>query len=73
MSANEGHPIIAEQGILHVPGNYQPIHLEDTVGAVFLGILALILLIGWIRSEARYRKLRMASEMNVGNRMLDHR
>lgn len=73
MSAYEGHPVIAEQGILHVPGNYQPIHLEDTVGTIFLGFLALILLIGWIRSEARYRKLSLAGEMNVGNRMLDHR
>jgi hypothetical protein len=57
MSSNEGHPVIAEQGILHVPGNYQPIHLEETAGSVFLGILALILLVGWMRSEARYRKL----------------
>lgn len=57
MSANEGHPVIGEHGILHVPGNYQPVHLENTIGAVFLGILALILLVGWMRSEARYRKL----------------
>lgn len=33
------------------------VHLEDTVGAVFLGILAGIALIGWMRSEARYHEL----------------
>jgi hypothetical protein len=57
MSANEGHPVIGEQGILHVPGNYQPVHLEDTFGAILLGVFALICLIGWMRAEARYRKL----------------
>jgi hypothetical protein len=40
-----------------ISGNYQPIHLEDTVGVIFLGILSLLLLIGWRRSETRYRKL----------------
>ncbi len=40
-----------------ISGNYQPIHLEDTVGAIFLGILAVISLVGWIRAEGRYRKL----------------
>ena len=39
MSTNEGHPVIGEGGILEIPGNYQPVHLEDTVGAIFLGIL----------------------------------
>ena len=41
------------------PGTYSPVsvNLEDTVGAVFLGILSLILLIGWVRAEARYRAL----------------
>ena len=38
-------------------GNYQPIHMEDTVGVIFLGILSILLLIGWRRSETRYRKL----------------
>jgi hypothetical protein len=40
-----------------ISGNYQPIHLEDTVGVIFLGILSILLLIGWRRSETRYRKL----------------
>ena len=38
-----------------VSGNYQPIHLEDTVGAILLGIVAVIALIGWVRAEARWR------------------
>ena len=57
MSTNEGHPVIGEGGILEIPGNYQPVHLEDTVGAIFLGVFAIISLIGWMRSEKRYRKL----------------
>ena len=41
------------------PGNYSPVTVEmkDTIGAIFLGILAWILLIGWTRSEARNRQL----------------
>ena len=37
------------------PGNYSPvtINVKDTVGAVLLGILSALLLIGWMRSEAR--------------------
>ncbi len=41
------------------PGNYSPVtvYMEDLLGAVFLGILAVILLIGWRRAEIRYRVL----------------
>ena len=41
------------------PGNYSPVTvtMSDSIGAVFLGILAVILLIGWRRAESRYRKL----------------
>jgi hypothetical protein len=56
MSSNEGHPILAEGAVLEIPGSYQPVHLEDTFGAIFLGIFAIISLIGWMRSETRYRK-----------------
>lgn len=40
------------------PGNYSPVtvFMEDTVGSVFMGIFALLFLLGWMRSEARYRK-----------------
>jgi hypothetical protein len=41
------------------PGNYNPVIVDvnDTVGALFLGMLCVILLIGWQRSEIRYREL----------------
>lgn len=41
------------------PGNYSPvtITIKDSMGAIFLGILSVILLIGWRSAEARYRKL----------------
>ena len=39
MSSNKGHPILSEGAVLEVPGNYQPVHLEDTFGAIILGIL----------------------------------
>ena len=35
--------------------NYQPIHLEETVGAILPGIVTVIASIGWMRAEARCR------------------
>lgn len=48
---------IEERSHCDTPCNNSPvtIYLEDTVGAIFLGIVASILLIGWMRSEARNR------------------
>jgi len=58
MSTNEELiPAIKGRMPIDISGNYQPIHLEDSVGAIFLGILAVISLIGWIRAENRYRKI----------------
>jgi hypothetical protein len=58
MPANE-EPISPLEGKVPVDisGNYQPVHLQDTLGVIFLGLLSLLLLIGWRRSETRYRKL----------------
>ncbi len=53
----EQTPILDGKAPIDISGNYQPIHLEDTVGAIFLGILALISLVGWVRAEGRYRIL----------------
>ena len=41
------------------PGNYSPVTVtvKDSLGTIFLGILAGILLIGLVRSEERYRTL----------------
>jgi hypothetical protein len=33
------------------------VHQDDTVGAIFLGLLALVLAVAYIRSEARQRSL----------------
>jgi len=57
MAKSEEHLTIGEQGVLSVPGNYQPVHLKDTIGAIFLGVFAMISLIGWMRAEARCRIL----------------
>ena len=55
------------------PGNYSPVtvYMKDTLGVVFLGALAGILLIGWMRAETRYRALITKLEVNHGNRSLD--
>jgi hypothetical protein len=68
MSTSEEHPTLGARAVLVVPGNYQPIHLEDTAGAIFLGIFAVISLIGWMRSEARNRALLTQKEMTHGSR-----
>jgi hypothetical protein len=52
------------------PGTYSPatvrtqdtfspvtVLMHNTLGVIFLGILAVIMLIGWMRAEARNRKL----------------
>ena len=40
------------------PGTYSPVIVQnyDSLGALFLGIFALILLVGWMRSEERNRR-----------------
>ncbi len=68
MANSEGHaPVLGNRAVLAVPGNYQPVHVEDTTGVIILGILTGILLIGWMCSEARYRKLLMQKERTNGN------
>jgi len=41
------------------PANYSTVtvDMKDTLGAIFLGVLSFILLIGWMHSEARKRVL----------------
>lgn len=57
------------------PGNYSPVtvYMHDTLGAIFLGILAGILLIGWIRAEGRFRDFIAQSEAANGNRSFNAR
>ena len=51
------------------PGNYSPVnvYMEDSLGAIFLGFISGVLLIGWMRAEARYRKLITKLELTRGN------
>ena len=57
------------------PGNYSPVNVtvKDTLGTIFLGVLAGILLIGWMRAETRYRTLITRLEESDGSRSLDTR
>ena len=50
-----------------LPTQWQSLTLTDTVGAIFLGILSVILLIGWRRSELRYRRLITHMEKEHGD------
>ena len=61
MSVNEEHSRSRETETPAIsPGNYSPVTVYvsgNTLIAIFLGILTGILLIGWIRTEARYHAL----------------
>jgi hypothetical protein len=52
------------------PGNYSPVtvYMEDALGTIFLGVLSILLLIGWRCTETRYRRLMARLEMTDGNR-----
>jgi hypothetical protein len=68
MSINEDQLPIPEEKTPSVsPGNYSPVTviLRDTWGAIFLGILSVILLVGWMRAEARNRVLIAQSQRAV--------
>lgn len=62
------HPMLANHGVSPArlemtpvvqPGNYSPVtvHMGDTLGVLFLGVLACILLANWVRAEARLRRV----------------
>jgi len=71
MAKNDEHLTIGDQGVLNVPGNYQPVHLEDTFGAILLGVFAVISLIGWMRAEARCSALLNQKGVSNGNSLLN--
>jgi hypothetical protein len=71
MSTNENNiQSLEDQTPLVSPGNYSPVtvYVKDTLGALFLGVFAGILLIGWMRAEARYRALTTRLEVTDGSR-----
>lgn len=47
-------PLPDTQGNIH---HYNPVHVQETIGTIFLGILAIILLIALLRSRARVQQL----------------
>ncbi len=70
MSTNENNnPPLEDQTPSVSPGNYSPVtvYVHDTLGALFLGTLAGILLIGWMRAEARNRALITQLERTIAN------
>jgi hypothetical protein len=48
-------------------GNSVSVYMEDTLGAIFLGFLSSLLLIGWMRAEARNRRLIARLEQAYGH------
>lgn len=50
-------------------GNYSPVtvFMQDTTGALFMGIFALLFMLGWIRSEARCHTLITHQEATRGS------
>lgn len=46
-----------ERAIRPEHSHYNPVNVSDTVGAIFLGILALSLLLALLRAQARNRRL----------------
>ena len=62
METNEDLNLSSEgQTPLVNPGTYSPVTVynQDSLGALILGILALMLLIGWMRGEESNRQLRL--------------
>lgn len=72
MSTNEDPQTIDKEQTPRVsPGNYNPVtvYMEDSLGAIFLGLFAGVLLIGWMRAEARNRRLIAELEQTHENRL----
>ena len=66
-------PIVEEKTPIVSPGTYSPVtvHMKDTMGTIFLGILACILLIGWMFAETRNRGLMAQSKAADGSHTLN--
>lgn len=65
----ENDTISEEKTPMVSPGNYSPVtvYMKDSLGAVFLGVLTIVLLIGWRRTETKYRALLAKQEVTDGN------
>jgi hypothetical protein len=58
MSTDEDRNQIIEEKMVVPLGTFSPVtvDMKETVGTVFLGIIALVLLIAWLQAEARQRR-----------------
>jgi hypothetical protein len=58
-TVTNGHSPVSVAPNGPTPGTYSPVtvHQDDTIGAIFLGITALALIIAFVRAEARQRAL----------------
>lgn len=59
METSDTNQVSERQSPPESPGIYNPvdIHVQDSLGALILGILSIVLLVGWIKSEERNRQL----------------
>jgi hypothetical protein len=58
MDANESSLVNEGFAIAAVRGNYNNVTLVfELLGVIFLGVVAILLWVGWRRSETRYQKL----------------
>ena len=74
MSTNEDN-LLEYQTPAVSPGTYSPVTVtvKDTMGALFLGILSMILLIRWIRTERLNRELITQLEKINGHNSVEAR
>jgi hypothetical protein len=54
MEDQQNSPIEGQAGVI---GQYNPVNVNDSLGVIVLGSLAIILLIALLRAQARNRKL----------------
>ena len=60
MLAEESQPHRETRATIPHPGKYSPVIVDmngNSLGAIFLGILSFLLLLGWMRTEDHYHKL----------------
>jgi hypothetical protein len=69
LTSEDHNPTLENKTPFVSPGTYSPVtvYMRDTWGAIFLGILAGVLLLGWTRAETRYRALMTRLEIADGD------
>ena len=57
MDTENSVQVLEEQTPQVSPGTYSSVNVQESLGTLILGILSIILLIGWMKAEERNRKL----------------